>query len=224
MKPTGLYYLFAIAMLGVATYSAVLLLASARSRRRAGRDVELSHIVMGVAMAGMFISHLAFGPRAAWELIFGALFVWFVVKGTRSVLAFGPHLPHTAVHALMAVAMLLMYWFPTASTSSSGALSMGTSGSTAASGAVDPGVAFALAFALFARAIFTLASPAKGKAVYGSHEGGPAGPARRGTCSTAGDGYGQPSRLLGTVSKPALVDATHVVMCVGMGFMLVLMV
>ena len=222
-KPTWLYYLFAIAMLCVAAYSAVLLLASVRQRRRAGRDVEASHVVMGVAMAGMFVAHLSFGPSTAWELVFAAFFVWFVVQCTRSMLAFGPHLPHTAVHALMAVAMLLMYWFPMASTSSSGAMSMGASASSTPGGSVDPGLAFVLAFALFASAIFTLASPVKGKVIYGSHENGGAGPRHTGPCSAACGMNEQASGLLGTVSKPALVDLTHVVMSVGMGFMLVLM-
>lgn len=99
---------------------------------------------------------------------------------------------------------------------------MGASASTT-NRAVDPGVAFVLAFALFASAIFTLASPAKGKAIYGSHEGAVAGPGRSATCSSPRGADEQLPGLLGAASKPALVDATHVVMCVAMGFMLVLM-
>lgn len=225
-RPSWLYYLFAVVMLAVAGYCLLLLALSASSRRRSGWDVELSHVAMGLAMAGMFVDGWRFGPNLMWELVFVALLVWFVLRAFLSVQRFGLHVPHTSVHAVMSLAMLLMYWFPMgASTSMSRAMS-------SAGGHVDPGLAFLVAFALFGSAVFTLASSRKGGAVYGTHvavaspvlSGAGAGPSG---ADAAREAYlsGTPSDaggLEGLVARPWLVDATHVVMCVAMGFMLVL--
>lgn len=179
---------------------------------------------MGVAMASMFVGSWSFGPSAMWEVLFGAMLVWFVVRSGHSVLTYGPHLPHTAVHALMSFAMLLMYWFPM-----DGAHSMASS----AGARVDPGLAFVVAFLLLVSAVFTLASDRKGGSVYGTHlavaatgdraaavigdqESASADGVLAGTTSAAGG-------LEGLVSRPWLLDGSHVVMCVAMGFMLILM-
>lgn len=225
--PTWLYYLIAVLMLAVAAYSLVLLALSAASRRTAGWDVELSHVLMGVAMAGMFVARWSFGPKAMWEIAFGALLVCFAVRSILSVRRFGLHVPHTSAHAVMSFGMLLMYWFPMGGSAS---LSMAMS---SARGRVDPGVAFLVAFALFASAVFTLASPRKGSAVYGTH----VAVVPSGVTVAAGSAVeleeeaedyliGTPSGasgIEGLVARPWLVDATHVVMCVAMGFMLILM-
>jgi len=223
LTPHFLYYLFGLLMLAVAAYSILLLVVSAVSRRPAGVDVETSHVVMGVAMAGMFVDHWAFGPDVVWELVFGVLLVWFVARGIQSIQAFGLHLPHTFVHGLMSFAMLTMYWFPmarTAGRSMGMAMTAGTGG-----GRVDPALPFAIALALCASAVFTLASPKKGAAVYGTHVR-PVEP--DGAAPTAPDAYlaAAPSSAGGAdavIAAPRLVDATHVVMCVAMAFMLILM-
>ena len=67
---------------------------SVASHRPAGRDVEISHIFMGVAMAGMFVGQWAFGRSAVWEIIFGALLIWFLVETIQSLRTYGLHLPH----------------------------------------------------------------------------------------------------------------------------------
>ena len=81
--PSWLYYLFGGLMLGVAAYCLTLLILSVATDRPAGRDVEISHLFMGVAMAGMFVSQWAFGRSAVWEIIFGVLMVWFVVQSSN---------------------------------------------------------------------------------------------------------------------------------------------
>ncbi|HTT89838.1 MAG TPA: hypothetical protein VMF65_09815, partial [Acidimicrobiales bacterium] len=88
MTPSWLYYLFGVLMLAVAAYSIGLLLISLRTRRKAGRDVELSHVFMGVSMAGMFVADWAFGPSGFWELIFVAFLMWFVVRAMQSVVTY----------------------------------------------------------------------------------------------------------------------------------------
>ncbi len=218
--PSWLYYLFGVLMLAVAGYCLTLLVLSVAMNRPSGRDVEVSHLFMGVAMAGMFVGQWAFGRSAVWEIIFGILLIWFVVQSIQSVRQYGLHLPHALIHVVMNFAMLLMYWFPMGS--SPGAMSMsGSSGPK-----LDSGVAFLVAFILFGSAIFTLASPNKGASHFGSHA--PAY-ARAGAIGAEGP-EGRPEASSGAavafeavVATPWLVDLSHVVMCVAMGFMLLLM-
>jgi len=221
--PSWLYYLFALLMLAVAGYGLVLLFFSLGVRHHSGRDVDIAHICMGISMAGMFVSKWAFGPNAMWELIFSALLIWFIVRSIQSIQRFGPHKPHQVIHAAMSLAMLLMYWYPVGSTSGSPAMSM--SASSAAS-KLDPGLGFALAVMFLASAIFTLASPIKGASHHGTHS---LAYAASGAAGTSGPRISSEhaSPTVGLVevlvTKPWLEDASHVVMCVAMGFMLILM-
>ena len=96
---------------------------------------------MGVAMSGMFVPAWAFGPNVMWELVFAGFLVWFVVRTVQSVQAWGLHVPHTAIHAVMSFGMLLMYWFPLGAPS--GAMAMTAS---ATSGRMDPGLALLITF------------------------------------------------------------------------------
>ncbi len=228
-SPAWLYYLFGLLMLVVAAYCLVLLSLSLTTGRRGGRDVELSHVLMGTAMAGMFVPSWAFGPRGLWTVAFGALTVWFVVESIQSVHRWGLHLPHALIHALMGVAMLLMFWFPVGATA--GAMSMAAHGAR-----VDPGLSFLVAFALLASAVFTLASPNKGASHFGSHAPAYAvAYAAAGTAGTAGTAGAPPDARPPAAPSPVaaaeqvlttgwLVDLSHVVMCLAMGFMLILMI
>ena len=221
--PAWLYYFFAVMMLAVATYGVVLLAVSVATRRDAGWDVDIAHICMGVSMAGMFITDWAFGPSAVWELIFGVLLVWFLVQSVQSVIAFGIHLTHYLIHAAMSFAMLLMWVFP----GGAGAGAMSMSMASTAGARIDPGLSFLLAFAFFASAIFTLASPVKGASHHGRHApayatrgaGGESLQAQNGSAAASAS-----SAAVQLVTAPWLEDASHVVMCIGMGFMLLLMI
>jgi hypothetical protein len=219
--PAWLYYFFAVAMLAVAAYGLALLAVSVAIGRRAGWDVDVAHVFMGTSMAGMFVADWAFGPSALWELVFSVLLVWFLVQSVQSVLAFGLHLTHYLIHAAMSFAMLLMYVFPGGARS--GAVSMAMASSSG--GRIDPGLGLLLAVSFFASAVFTLASPVKGVSHHGRHApayavSGPRGwPVAAGNGSTAAASSG----AMRLVTAPWLEDASHVVMCVGMGFMLILM-
>ena len=223
-SPAWLYYLFGVLMLAIAVYCLVLLIFSIATNRSTGRDVEISHIFMGVAMAGMFVGPWAFGRSAVWELIFGGFLVWFLVESVQSIRRHGLHLSHALIHAVMNFAMLLMFRFPIGSSSASRSMSM----AMAPAGAkLDPGLAFILAFALFASAIFTLASPNKGASFFGSHAPAYALAAVAGSrTSTAqpDSGSGPAGAIEEVVATPWLVDVSHVVMCLAMGFMLLLMI
>jgi len=222
--PSWLYYIFAVAMLALAGYALVFLINAFLSRRGGGADVQLSHLFMGVSMAGMFEVRWAFGPNAMWEIVFAVLLVWFSVGSLRSIQAFGLHLPHAAVHALMSLAMLLMYWFPMGSSTG-----MSMSMSSAASGAhLDPGVAFVVALMLLGSAIATLASAHRGSSVYGTHVAFAGGDGSRTADLSTGVEHlsGSPSTVGGAgaaFAAPWVLDLTHVVMSIAMGFMLILM-
>ncbi len=221
--PSWLYYLFAVAMLAVAAYGLVLLSVSVAIRRTAGWDVDVAHIFMGVSMAGMFVADWAFGPSAIWELIFTVLLVWFAVQSIQSVIAFGIHLTHYLIHAAMSFAMLLMYVFPAGA--SSGAMSMSMASPSHAR--IDPGLSLLLAIAFFASAIFTLASPNKGASHHGTHSRAYAMRVAAGGTVEAPSGQAPASTargVVGLITAPWLEDASHVVMSVGMGFMLILMI
>ena len=163
-SPAWLYYLLAVVMLAVAAYSVVLFAVSGPAHRRAGRDVEVSHVAMGLAMAGMFVPSWSFGPNLVWELVFAAMLVWFVARTAHSLWRYGPHVSHNTVHAVMSLAMLLMYRFPRGAREGAMAMTMGGEGAR-----IDPGLAFVLTFVLFGSAIFTVASPNRGATHYGTH-------------------------------------------------------
>ena len=222
--PAWLYYFFAVAMLAVAAYGLVLLAVSVAIRREAGWDVDIAHVFMGVSMAGMFVADWAFGPNAIWELIFTVLLVWFLVQSVQSVIAFGIHLTHYLIHAAMSFAMLLMYVFPAGARS--GTMSMSIASSSSAR--IDPGLSLLLAVAFFASAVFTLASPNKGASHHGTHSRvyAMSGAAAGGT-TQAPRGQALTSTGRGAVrliTEPRLEDASHVVMAVSMGFLLILMI
>ncbi len=163
----------------------------------------------------------AFGRSAVWEIIFGALLIWFLVESIQSVRTYGLHLPHAMIHAIMSIAMLLMYWFPMGASAGAMSMSASTTGPK-----LDSGVAFVVAFILFASAIFTLASPNKGASHFGSHA-----PAYALVGATGSDrpqvrpegGNDAAVVVDEIVATPWLVDLSHVVMCIAMGFMLLLM-
>ncbi len=219
-NPLWLYYLFALLMLVVAAYSFVLLVVTVATHRPAGWDVDVAHVLMGVSMAGMFIFDWAFGARRMWEVVFAALLVWFLVCGALSLQRYGFHLSHYPIHAVMSLAMLLMFAFPREAMS-------GMPMSTPIGPRLDPGLSFLLALVVLASAIFTLASARKGASHHGSHP--PAFAVRVGhRAGGPDDGQSLNSSsavgIEGLVTTPWLEDASHVAMCVGMGFLLILMI
>jgi Domain of unknown function (DUF5134) len=214
-NPLWLSYLFATLMLVVAAYSFVLLVVTGAVHRPAGWDVDVAHVLMGVAMAGMFIGDWAFGSRQMWEVIFAALLVWFLVCGAVSVQRYGFHLPHYVIHAVMSLAMLLMYAFPPGASQGISGSMAGMTMSTASR--LDPGLSSLLALIILTSAIFTLGSAKKGASHHGSHP-----PVFAVSGARRGEGSSAPG-LERALTTPWLEDASHVVMCVGMGFLLILM-
>jgi Domain of unknown function (DUF5134) len=105
MTPGWILDVLAAVMLVVAAVSAGRLVASPRWRRGdSGTDVDIVHLLMGIAMAGMLVSGLQTLADGAWVVIFAVSTAWFgwrVVSDARAsgmrALARGhcaPHLVH----------------------------------------------------------------------------------------------------------------------------------
>jgi len=140
--PGWLGWLFAVVMLGTAAYCAGRLAVAWRSRRPTGYAVDLTHILMGSAMAGMLVPGLGFAPAGLWQVTFAATGCWFAAQAARG-LTRGRRAPaqgrpgaagHTPtgpfVHLLACGAMLVMLATPASGPSP---VTM-TAGETAAGG------------------------------------------------------------------------------------------
>ncbi len=108
---------FAGLMIAVSIYCSVRLLASRALRRRINVDVNVAHVTMGVAMAGMLVPALTTLPTGLWEAVFVGLAVWFFWHSVRFIarhLGQGGghdlhHVSHYLTHLVMSCAMLYMY-------------------------------------------------------------------------------------------------------------------
>ena len=116
MIPSWVLDVFAAIMLVVAAVSAARLVA-ARPWRRGERpavlaDIDVAHLLMGIAMAGTLASGLRTLPDGAWEVVFGVLTAWFAYRVARDarVSGFGALAGgHCAPHLVHAGAMLYMF-------------------------------------------------------------------------------------------------------------------
>jgi hypothetical protein len=165
MSPTWILDVFAALMLVTATVSGTRLAAArrpaawqlsggqseavpagqrSRPRGLAGADHDVTHLLMGVAMAGMLAPRLTTLAPGAWEAIFGALTGWFAWRSARDARATGIRSltsGHSAVHLLQCAAMVYLL----AAVTTSG--SMAVTGMGAAPQSLES-PALALAFAL----------------------------------------------------------------------------
>jgi hypothetical protein len=169
MSPTPILDVFAAVMLVTAAVSGTQLAAArlpagrrlagwqsevvpagSRSRPRgsAGLDHDITHLLMGVAMAGMLAPGLATLTPGAWEAIFGALTGWFAWRAARDARVAGIRAlvsGHSAVHLMQCAAMVYLF---AAVTTSSG---MPMTGMGAASPSLEfPALALAFASVLAA--------------------------------------------------------------------------
>jgi hypothetical protein len=225
--PTWLAYGFAVLMVSVSIYCIGRLVLAKRLGRRNHFAVNVSHVLMGIAMVGMLVPRWNWIPNGLWEVIFGVVSLYFLATSVGFVALHGArgtdddhvhHLSHNLIHMVMGCAMLYMYWLgaPTAA-SSSGDMSM----SGPPVGVGDPSLTLLIITVLFASAIWQLDSisrfsPANQLAIVTL--GGDAGGAS-GSSAPLRTGDHQPPWL-----APRLEVACHIAMCLTMGYMLVLMV
>ncbi|MGH3187710.1 MAG: DUF5134 domain-containing protein [Streptosporangiaceae bacterium] len=162
--PAWILDIFAALMLVVAAVSAARL--AVLRPWRLGRaavvaDIDVSHLLMAIAMAGMLAAGLSTLPNDAWEVVFGVLTLWFAYQVTRDVrredlraLAAG----HCTPHLVHAGAMLYMFLALTAPAASGGP-GMGGMGGMGGSGMQTLGLpllAFLFALALIGYSVWDL--------------------------------------------------------------------
>ena len=151
MTPAWILDILAALMLAVAAVSAARL-GLARPWRKGAvvTDTDVSHLFMGIAMAGMLASGLTTLPSAAWEVIFALLAVWFgyrVVSDARSNGARALAGGHCAPHLVHSAAML--YMFLALAAPAPGGSGMGSMGGASAAQALKyPSLAFVFALIL----------------------------------------------------------------------------
>ena len=116
--PAWILDVFAAVMLAVAAASAARLAARRPWQRRRGAaiaDIDVAHLLMGIAMAGTLTTSLRTLPDGAWAAVFGVLTAWFGYQVTRdareegiralSGARCGPHLVHSAAMLYMFTAV-----------------------------------------------------------------------------------------------------------------------
>jgi hypothetical protein len=137
-SPAWLADVLAAVVLVVAAFSAARLVAARGRRRRGEVDADGMHVLMGVAMAGMFVPRLATLPDAAWGAVFGVGAAWFAGRawrdrGGRDPLA-GRWCAYPVPHLVDCVAMVYVLWAVPA------LLAGGPAGAGSAMGAMGGGV------------------------------------------------------------------------------------
>ena len=112
MAPAWLLDVFAVLMLVVAAVSAARLAAVLPWRgRAAATGVDVAHLLMAVATAGMLTATLTTLPDTGWEVIFGLTTAWFAWQVRRDARANGARAlarGHCAPHLVHSGAMLYM--------------------------------------------------------------------------------------------------------------------
>jgi uncharacterized membrane protein (DUF485 family) len=227
-------------MLIVAAYSVGRLVAARAWSRPIHRDVDVAHVLMGTAMAGMLVSVLNPIPSGVWELVFSALAVWFVWRCYQFLVNQGSEtyyhehvhrLSRRVIHLVMSLAMLYMYMAMVPSKArSGGSMAMGAATGTTANLAFLPAT-FVLALAVSAiwqlDAIGRFSSSARPirRSPAVSRVGSPPSSSEWEKVSQvpidepAFDGNAKAPAWL----APRLEAGSHIVMCVTMAYMLILM-
>jgi hypothetical protein len=233
VTPSWLLDLVAAIMLVVAAASAARLVAIAARERgswrpvKASADADVTHALMGIAMAGMLTASLTTLPNGTWDVIFGVATAWFAtrvgleargaggrlgVPASRCVL----HLAHSAAMLYMFVALSA----PAAGGGGRGGIAMGGS----AMGTLQyPTLAGAFTLLLIGYSVWDL----------DQLSGGRCSPATAGDPAADPRQHVVPGQDVASLQDPAaraflLAPATQVgwqvVLGVAMAFMLVIMI
>jgi hypothetical protein len=168
MIPGWVLDVFAAVMLVVAAVSAARLSAARPWQQAAWRqgarhaalaDIDVAHLLMAIAMAGMLTASLRTLPNGAWEVIFAALTAWFGYRVSRDLQVSGVRAltrGHCAPHLVHAAAMLYMFLALAAPAGHGPGMSgMGAAASTMGTLSV-PSLAFVFALLLVGYSIWDL--------------------------------------------------------------------
>ncbi len=135
MIPAWILDIFAAIMLVVAAASCARLVAARPwSRLPVTADIDLAHVLMGIAMAGMLAPGLRTLPDGAWTAVFAVVTAWFgwrVVGTVRSRRTAGHARGHLLPHLVHGAAMVYMFAAVSSAGQSGGAGMGGMTGSAA---------------------------------------------------------------------------------------------
>ena len=254
MTPDWILDVFAAIMLVVAAVSAARLVAARPWQRGAVvTDTDISHLLMGIAMAGMLAPSLSTLPNGVWVAVFAVLTAWFGYRVVRDYQASGARalaVGHCAPHLVHSAAMVYMFAAIAAPAAGGGMSGMG--GATGMSTLHVPTLAFLFALVLIGYTVWDLdqlsglqhglaaavagaASPALVGATAGplvteavgepGADGGLAAGSSAGPDGTrqSGTASGGRSGLITVLDSPGTVVGCRIAMGVTMALMLVLM-
>jgi hypothetical protein len=218
MPPAWILDMFAAFMLVVAAVSAARL-AAARPWQRGAviTDTDISHLLMGLAMAGMLASSLTTLPSTVWEIIFAVLTAWYAYRVARDARANGVRAlagGHCAPHLVHSAAMLYMFLALTgAAARGSGMNGMGGAAGTAGSPALTyPTLAFVFALILIGYSVWDLdqlSALRRGLATaVGAAVGGAASPALAAVATGAGGAKPMTAAFAGPVATGSATDGS----------------
>ena len=249
MTPDWILDIFAALMLVVAAVSAARLVAARPWRPGAVvTDTDISHLLMGVAMAGMLASSLSTLPNGAWVAVFAVLAAWFGYRVVRDYQASGARalaVGHCAPHLVHSAAMVYMFAAITAPAAGGG----GMGGMSGMSTLHIPTLAFVFALILVGYTIWDLdqlsglrhglavaiagaatpalvGAPSGAEAMAGSGAdstvAGP--PATSAEAGRSGTVVGGRSAVMAVLDSPGTVVGCRIAMGVTMALMLILMI
>lgn len=222
--PVGIAYFFAAVMIIVAVYSIGRLSFAGYLGRRNHHDVSVAHVLMAFAMVGMLVPRWNVISSGFWVPVFAIMALYFAVVTAgvalrRSPWASDGHGQHSTyhplVHALMACAMLDMFWLGMPITGSVGSSMVMGHASTRAGG---PGLTLFVVLLLLVAAVWLLDSistftPRRQLVLSAVGPG-----------TTASEGTELTSAEVLPSLAPRLEISCHVAMCITMAYMLILMV
>jgi hypothetical protein len=159
MTPDWILDIFAAIMLVVAAVSAARLVAARPWRPGAVvTDTDISHLLMGIAMAGMLVASLTTLPNDAWVVVFAVLTAWFGYRVVRDYQASGARalaVGHCAPHLVHSAAMVYMFAAITAPAADGGGMG-GMGGMSGMSTLHVPTLAFVFALILIGYTVWDL--------------------------------------------------------------------
>ena len=233
--PAWILEIFGAVMILVAEVSAGQLAIALARTRRGGTDADIavSHLLTGIALAGILVPSLSTLPNAAWEVVFAVMtaqFVWFLWRESRGRGAAAVARGHYAPHLVRSAAMLYVFAaLAGPSAESSGMSISGTGGmpgmaGTSSGGMPTPQVStLALIFALLliAFTVYDLDRLADMDGYF--HVAGRRfAPAESALAAAAADTVAHTAERL--LLSPAVVKGCRVATSVTMAFVLIVMI
>jgi hypothetical protein len=214
ITPSWILDILAGLMLLVAAVSAARLVAARAWRQPGGEtDIDVAHMLVGIAMAGMLVTSLTTLPNGVWDVIFALLTAWFgwrVYRESRGegarVLADGHHMPHL-VHSAAMLYMFVALSAPAAAGSGGGMSGMSGGSSSTMQTLNAPVVALIFALWLIVYVVLDLdrlSGPGHG---HGSYFAPPAAVPARAALVGATAGSGSMSPVIASAA-PAGTDGS----------------